>query len=86
MIPMNAAKFAKLPQEERDAIFNDEAYMHVPVAPIGSERTQELLRMIVLNQPKPTDLTESELLSWDTLVLEVEEARECGEVIDFPFD
>ena len=86
MIPMNAEKFAKLPQEMRDAIFNDEPYMYEPVAPIDFDRMQELLRMIVLRQPKPDDLTENELLSWETLVLEVEETREAGEIVDFPFD
>ena len=86
MIPMNAEKFAKLPQEMRDAIFNDEPYMYEPVAPIDFDRMQELLRMIVLRQPKPDDLTENELLSWETLVLEVEETREAGEIVDIPFD
>jgi hypothetical protein len=54
------------------------------LAPIGFDRDQEFQRMIVNGEPKPEGLTADEESSWETSVLQINEALEAGEVLDFP--
>lgn len=70
--------------EEAQQLFGTEPYTYQLIAPIGLERTLEFQRMILLGQPKPTELTDDEDRSWDTLVSQIGEARQAGEMVDFP--
>ena len=54
------------------------------LAPIGFDRDQEFQRKIVNGEPKPEGLTADEESSWETSVLQINEALEAGEVLDFP--